>query len=264
MVGRESTRSGGTVRRIEPRGRRSFGIAGDARRAWLILAVLAIGCAGGAPLVENTPPDAEDLWGRAESARLAGRDSEAADLYATFYRHHYRDPRAAEALLNAGVAHRRAGEPTSARSHLITAAGLGDDRITPHAQLQLGYLERGEGQYAAAAMRFEDAARSARDVETRAEALLEAGISLQRAGAFEEATRPLRACLDLAEVAPRFAEEAREVLARDPSFTVQVGAFARRSHATERSAALVGAGFPAEVRASDATGTSLYLSLIHI
>jgi len=138
-------------------------------------------------------------------------------------------------LLNAGVEFRQAGQPSSAREYLVAAISLTNPRIKPFAQLQLGYLERSEGQFAAAAMRFAESASSALEAETKAEALLEAGLALQRAGAFEEATRPLTAVVNMSEIAPQFAIEARLALQQPAYFTVQVGAFA--SH--ERAANLI-------------------------
>lgn len=232
---------------------RSTGTVGG----FVLLAALATGCFG--PEVRPEPtPDAESLWSRAEGARLAGSHDEAADLYTTFYRFHYQDPRAGEALLDAGAEFRLAGRPERAREHFVAAAERKDSPISALAYLQLGYLERSEGQHAASAMRFGDAAQFAIDEETRAEALLEAGISLQKAGAFSEAHRPLAACVKLEEVAPKHAAEARIALAQEPFFTVQVGAFSQDSRAGDLVSRLAAAGFPAEIRAVTTNGNLLH------
>ena len=202
----------------------------------VLLALTLAGCFGDSTRRDDpiaASPPADTLWERAEVARIAGRHSEAAELYATFHRYHARDPRAAEALLDAGTEFRRAGRLDDARNHLVTAAQRGDVRITPHAWLQLGYLERSQEQFAGAAMRFRDAAIAATDLETRAEALLEAGLSLQKAGAFREARIPLEECIALDATAPVHAAEARVALEQPPHFTVQVGVFRERSHADE-------------------------------
>lgn len=206
------------------------------------------GCGGGAQPRTAGPADADTLWQRAESDRIADRHESAAGWYSEFARWYPSDPRTPEALLGAGTAYRRAELPDLARAHLTAAGDQKDPAVTAQAWLQLGYLERAEGQYAESAMRFQEAARSAELPETRAEALLEGGISLRKAGAFEEARRPLTACAELAEVAPRHAAEAREVLAADPFFTIQVGAFVDPAHAAELARSLVEAGFDAEVR----------------
>jgi len=216
---------------------------------FVLIAVIALasGCSG-PERRSATVPEKDSLWGEAERARLAGDHAVAAERYATFFRFHYQDDRAPAALLEAGAEFRRAGMPERARDHLIVAAERRDPRIAPLACLQLGYLERSQGQHAAAAMRFADAAALAQEPETRAEALLEAGISLQKAGAFAEAARPLGACAELSAVAPQHAAEARLALAQEPFFTVQTGAFAERSRAAEQVARLEVAGFPAEVK----------------
>lgn len=221
------------------------------------LLAAAAGCSGPGTRAAIAP-EKETLWRDAEEARIAGDHARAADLYATFYRFHYEDPRAPAALLEAGAEFRRAGMPARAREHLLVAAEKDDPRIAPLATLQLGYLERSEGQHAAAAMRFADAAQLAQDPETRAEALLESGISLQKAGAFAEAARPLTACAELAGVAPRHAAEARLALAQEPYFTVQTGAFQERARAAEQIHRLQGAGFPAEVREVAGEGGTLH------
>ena len=218
-----------------------------------LLALLPLcGCFGGPEKIADAP-DADSLWEQAEVARVSGRHDEAATLYATFHRYHHRDERAAEALLDAGTEYRRAGSIRQARDHLVTAIQRGDARITPHACMQLGYLERAEGNYAAAAMRFGEAARVATDVETRADALLEQGHSLQRAGAFAEARRPLTACAELADIAPRHAKEARDALRQPPYFTVQVGAFQERKHADALALRISAAKISARVL-EDASG----------
>ena len=224
------TRSVRTVRETGPR--RGLAVWAALGLFSILLPSLTVGCFGTPnqpATAEVSPPD--QLWEQAELARVAGRHAEAAELYATFHRFHYRDPRAAEALLDAGTEFRRAGNIDRARDHLITAAQKGDPRIAPHAWLQLGYLERAEGQFAAAAMRFQDAAQSAMEIETRAEALLEAGLSMQRAGAFAEAARPLNACVQLRSQAPKHAEEAERALRQPPFFTVQIGVFKARERA---------------------------------
>ncbi|MHC4934901.1 MAG: tetratricopeptide repeat protein [Planctomycetota bacterium] len=210
------------------------------------------GCSGGGSPRASEPTvaravAAEELWQRAEVARVAGRHEEAALLYSTFHRSHPTDPRSTEALLDAGTELRRAGRVEEARNQLLAAASRGDPRITPHAWLQLGYLERTEDQFAGAAMRFRDAAITATDDETRAEALLEAGLALQRAGAFTEARAPLEQCLRLAAAAPRHAQEAREALKIPGHFTVQVGVFEARERAEQLMAQLQADGFPAQL-----------------
>jgi tetratricopeptide (TPR) repeat protein len=224
-------------------------IAGIVRVGLVCVATVAL--AGGCSGPEHrtaTVPEKESLWRDAEKARLAGEHAAAAERYATFFRFHHEDERAPAALLEAGAEYRRAGLPQRAREHLMVAAERKDPRIAPLACLQLGYLDRSEGRHAAAAMRFADAAALAQESETRAEALLEAGLSLQKAGAFSEAARPLGACVELSEVAPRHAAEARLALAQEPFFTVQTGAFVERARAAEQVARLEKAGFPAEVK----------------
>ncbi len=203
-------------------------------------------------------PEADSLWELAEIARVSGRHDEAATLYATFHRYHYRDDRAAEALLDAGTEFRNAGSIDKARDHLVTAAQRGDARIAPHAWMQIGYLERAEGNFAAAAMRFDDAARTALDPETRAEALLEQGISLQRAGAFSEARRPLTECAKLETSAPRHAAEARVALRQPPHFTVQVGVFQDRERAQALALQLSGSKIVTRVLEETVEGILLH------
>ena len=243
--------TGGRVRRAES-------------RVWLgclaiLLSLSTTGCFGPPqkPAVAEVPsPD--ELWERAELARVSGRHGEAAELYSTFHRYHYRDPRAAEALLDAGTEFRRAGNIDRARDHLITAAQKGDPRIAPHAWLQLGYLERAEGQFAAAAMRFQDAAQLAQEAETRAEALLEAGLSMQRAGAFAEAARPLEACAALQSQAPRHAAEAKRALRQPPFFTVQVGVFQDRGRAEEVMKRLAASNLEATIDSRTNDGSAVF------
>ncbi len=219
--------------------------------------IIALGCAG-SPTPLSVTPDAQGLWDQAETARIAGQHSEAAELYSSFHRYHYRDPRSAEALLNAGVEYRQAGQPSSAREYLIAATTLTNPRIKPYAQLQLGYLERSEGQYAAAAMRFAESANSAFESETKAEALLEAGFALQRAGAFDEATRPLTAVVNMKDISPRFASEARQALKQPSYFTVQVGAFASNERAANLLSGLKSDRFSGRIEIDNSGPQQLY------
>ena len=108
-----------------------------------------------------------------------------------------------------------------------------------------------------AAACFREAARQAVDDETRSEAHYQQGVALQRMGRFEDAQLALQKCLDL-DGSGKHSAQATLRLQYDPWFSVQVGAFLKKSLALKQSTRLQDAGFPAEIRMPGRKGSPLH------
>ncbi len=136
----------------------------------------------------------------------------------------------AQAAFVAGVAATRLDEPTAARRYLGTAIRSSDATLAGRSLVQLGVLERTQGNRLAAARAFEDAASKLRGQES-GKALLLAAEDYQSAGRQTNARR----CLDRAmAVSGDTGDQARRRL-DTTGYAIQFGSFAQRSNA-ERQA----------------------------
>lgn len=213
------------------------------------------------PSARNSTPvsaqntSAEQLWRQARTAWLLDDVAVAQVSFSRFAEQNPRDARTGEALLSAGICAQRRGRKEEAEGLLREAQSRGG-AIAARALLQRGYLVAGENPRLAIP-RFEEAARLATELETKAEAWFQHGICLQRAGMFQEARIPLEQCSQQ-NVAPGLSAKARLQLQCDPWFTVQVGAFLEHSHALNQLQQLEEAGLPAELRSPGRKGSPLY------
>lgn len=224
---------------------------------WGLVLLALVGCSTlpSTPAPSPSSPGADSLWRQARTAWLLEQYDDAQRHFSNFAEQHISDPRRQEALLSAGICaqHRgRRGEAAGLLAEVVSIEGP----LIARALLQIGYLELNENPQRAV-LRFQKAGEVATDLETRAEALLEAGIALQRCGRFEEAEASLMACVHIEE-APGLADRARLQLENDPWFTVQAGAFLERSNAEKLTRSLANAGFPAEIRTPGRQGSPLY------
>ena len=198
---------------------------------------------------------AEQLWQKARTAWLLDDVATAQVSFSRFAEQNPLDSRTGEALLSAGICAQRRGRNEEAEGLLREAQSRGG-AVSARALLQRGYLVVTE-QPRLAIPRFAEAARLATEMETRAEAWLQHGLSLQRSGLFQEAKAPLERCAEQ-NIASGLSARARLQLQYDPWFTVQVGAFLERSHALSQLQQLEQAGLPAEIRSPGRKGSPLY------
>jgi len=198
---------------------------------------------------------AEKLWQKARTAWLLDDVATAQISFSRFAEQNPLDARSGEALLSAGICAQRRGRNEEAEGLLREAQSRGG-AISARALLQRGYIVSANQPHLAIP-RFKEAARLATEMETRAEAWLQHGISLQRAGFFQEAREPLEQCSEQ-NFAPGLSARARLQLQYDPWFTVQVGAFLEHSHALGQLQQLEQAGLPAEIRSPGRKGSPLY------
>ena len=226
----------------------------------LIVVFLSLSSCNNPSTRKSTPPPGrnvatEQLWQQARTAWLLDDVAAAQVSFSRFAEQNPLDPRSGEALLSAGICAQRRGRKEEADGLLREAQSRGG-AVSARALLQRGYLVSAD-QPRLAIPRFAEAARLATEMETRAEAWLQHGISLQRSGLFQEAIEPLQRCSDQA-VAPGLSARARLQLQYDPWFTVQVGAFLEHSYAMSQLQQLEQAGLPAEVRSPGRKGSPLY------
>jgi len=222
-----------------------------------LLMLALVGCSSppSAPVASGTSPEADTRWRQARTAWLLEQYEDAQRHFSNFAEQHISDPRRQEALLSAGICAQHRGRRVEAAGLLAEVVSI-EGPLIARALLQIGYLELNENPQRAV-LRFQRAGEHATDPETRAEALLEAGIALQRCGRFEEAEASLKACVHIEE-ASGLADRARLQLENDPWFTVQAGAFLQRSNAEKLTRSLANAGFPAEIRTPGRRGSPLY------
>ncbi len=225
----------------------------------ILISLPIIGCGGSSarksPVSTNDQQAAQKQWQKARTAWLLDDVATAQISFSRFAELNPYDPRSGEALLTAGICAQRRGRKEEAEGLLREAQSRGG-AIAARALLQRGYLILAN-QPQLASPRFGEAARLAEDVETRAEAWFQHGLSLQRSGRFEEALKPLRLCAQQ-NVAAGLAARARLQLQYDPWFTVQVGAFLERAHALNQLQLLEQAGLPAEIRSPGRKGSPLH------
>lgn len=208
----------------------------------------------------QTPADPSlepEEFRQAESLWLMGEHGRAYRAFIDFTSRHPQSKRLGEAYLYAGMASEQHGDRENSRRCYEHAARDANRRVAARAALAMGeWSMRGDG-FAEAAGHFRNAARLAADEETRAEATLKAGISLQKAGMFEDARALLQGCARNGAL-PKYADQARYRLEMDPFFTVQVGAFLKEQNARDKMQQLVRAGIDSELRAPGASGIPFY------
>ena len=144
----------------------------------------------------------------------------------------------AQASFVAGVAATRLDDPTAARRYLEMAIRSKNATLAGHALIQLGVLERAEGNRLAAARAFEDAASKLHGEES-GRALLLAAEDFQSVGRQTQA----RQCLDRATTISGTTADKARLRLDSTGYAIQFGSFAQRSNA-ERHAA----GVRAEVQ----------------
>ena len=194
-------------------------------------------------------------WQVARTAWLLDDVAAAQISFSRFAEQNPTDPRRGEALLSAGICAQRRGRIDEAEGLLREAQSCGG-AVSARALLQRGYLVASARPFLAVP-RFQEAARLAVEMETRAEAWLQHGISLQRSGRFQEAQEPLKMCAGQT-ASPGLSARARLQLQYDPWFTVQVGAFLESSYAMKQLQQLEQAGLPAELRSPGRKGSPLH------
>ncbi|MDE0890016.1 MAG: SPOR domain-containing protein [Phycisphaerales bacterium] len=137
----------------------------------------------------------------------------------------------AQAAFVAGVAATRLDDPTTARRYLGTAVRSSDTTLSGRALVQLGVLERTQGNRLAAARSFEEAASKLRGEES-GRALLLAAEDFQSAGRQTLARR----CLDRATTISGANADKARIRLSSTGYAIQFGSFTQRSNA-ERQAA---------------------------
>ena len=202
-------------------------------------------CSSGSKRISTTSipaPAVESEWQNARKAWLLDDVGVAQSACSRFAERYPEDARSGEALLSAGICAQRRGRAEEAEGLLREAQSRGG-AIAARALLQRGALAIDLNPSRAASC-FREAGRLAVDTETKSEALYQQGVALQRIGRFDEARVALQSCIDLAG-SSKHSAQATLRLQYDPWFTVQVGAFLKKSLALKQS-------------------TRLQLSLIHI
>lgn len=203
------------------------------------------------------PKLAPEEFRRAESLWLMEQYDEAYRGFIAFTSRHPQSRRLGEAYLYAGMSAEKKGDRQNAIRCFEYAAREPDRKVSARAALEMGeWHMEGEG-FADAAGHFRNAGRLAADEETRAEAMLMTGISLQKGGMFEEARSVLHACA-LNKFSRKYADQARYRLAMESHFTVQVGAFLDEKNAQAKMKALAAAGINAEMRSPKASGVPFF------
>ena len=230
---------------------------------WQILCIAIIctgclGCSSGprkAVPVEPADPLVESRWQDARKAWLLDDVAVAQSAFSLFAERYPEDRRSGEALLSAGICAQRRGRMEEAEGLLREAQSRGG-AIAARALLQRGAIALDLNPSRAAAC-FSEAGRQAVDDETRSEAFYQQGVALQRLGRFDEAREALQSCLNLAG-SGKHSAQATLRLQYDPWFSVQVGAFLKKSLALKQSTRLQDAGFPAEIRMPGRKGSPLH------
>ena len=200
-------------------------------------------------------PVIESEWKNARKAWLLDDVTLAQSAFSRFAEKYPQDQRSGEALLSAGICAQRRGRVEEAEGLLREAQSRGG-AIAARALLQRGPWAIDLNPSRAAAC-FREAARCAVDEETRSEALYQQGVALQRIGKFDEARIALQRCIDTAG-SIKYSAQASLRLQYDPWFSVQVGAFLKKSLALKQATRLQDTGFPAEIRMPGRKGSPLH------
>ena len=223
----------------------------------ILLCILLSSCSG--PSKKPTPstpnPIVESQWQDARKAWLLDDVAVAQSAFSLFAERYPTDRRSGEALLSAGICAQRRGRMEEAEGLLREAQSRGG-AIAARALLQRGAIAIDLNPARAAAC-FREAGRLAIDDETRSEASYQQGVALQRLGRFEEAQVAFQNCLQLGG-SGKHSAQATLRLQYDPWFSVQVGAFLKKSLALKQSTRLQDAGFPAEIRMPGRKGSPLH------
>jgi len=136
----------------------------------------------------------------------------------------------AQAAFVAGVAATRLDEPMAARRYLGTAVRSNDPLLSGRALVQLGVLERAEGNRLAAAKSFENAAAKLPGEES-GQALLLAAEDFRSVGRQTQARR----CLDRATASSGDTANKARLRLESTGYAIQFGSFAQRDNATRHA-----------------------------
>mgnify|MGYP002057015200 CR=1 FL=1 len=224
----------------------------------ILLCIFISGCSSGSskrPSVSAPNPIVESQWQDARKAWLLDDVAVAQSAFSLFAERYPTDRRSGEALLSAGICAQRRGRMEEAEGLLREAQSRGG-AIAARALLQRGAIAIDLNPARAAAC-FREAGLQAIDNETRSEAFYQQGVALQRLGRFEEAQVALQNCLQLGG-SGKHSAQATLRLQYDPWFSVQVGAFLKKSLALKLSTRLQDAGFLTEIRMPGRKGSPLH------